>query len=509
MEKITRRWLIAITVILPTLMVIINTSIVNVSLDHIRGSFSAGLDESTWAITVYLAANAIVIPMTGWLSRHFGRKRVLIVSVVLFIASSLLCGLAWNIESLIFFRVVQGLAGGSMQPISQSILLESFPPAQHGTAMAIYAFGTTFGPIMGPVLGGWITDNWSWRWIFFVNIPIGAVSLFMSFLFVSDPPYMKRTAVAIDYWGLIFLSVWVGCLQMILYRGQREDWFASNFITTLIIVTVIAFALFILTEFLVEHPIVELGVFRDYSFTIGNLGIFFVHTVLFGSLILLPVFLQNLLGYTAFLSGVILGPGGLAIFLVMPIVGRAVAAVNPKWILGPGLILTAYSCLLMADFNMTADFAAIIWTRVVMSVGLGMVFIPLTILTLSGIPREEMGNATSIYNLLRNLGGSFGVGYAATMLARRSQFHQSRLVDYLTPFDPAYRQAANQATEVLRQKGLDAVTAQQGGLQRIYDGLLRQAYMMSFNDIFFILGVMMMFLLPLVLLMRHAKHDKA
>ena len=310
MDKAVSKWGVAVTVMLPTLMVIINTSIVNVCLDHIRGSFSAGLDESTWTITAYLAANAVVIPMAGWLSRYFGRKRVLNVSVICFTLSSLLCGLSWNIESLIFFRVIQGLAGGSMQPLSQSILLETFPPAEHGTAMAIYGIGAMFGPIMGPVMGGWITDNWSWHWIFFINIPMGIISLMMLISFVTDPPYMKGTSVKIDYWGLVFLALWVGCLQLVLYRGQREDWFASDFITTMAVIAVLAFVFFIFTEFLVDHPIIELGVFRDRSFSLGNIILFLVQAVLFGSLILLPVYLQNLMGYTAYLSGLILGPGG-------------------------------------------------------------------------------------------------------------------------------------------------------------------------------------------------------
>ncbi len=505
MDNPVNKWIVAVTVMLPTLMVIIDTSVVNVSLDHIRGSLSAGVDESTWSITSYLAANAIVIPMTGWLSRFFGRKLFLQFSVALFTVSSLLCGLAWNIQSLIFFRILQGLAGGSLQPISQSILLETFPPAQHGTAMAIFGIGIMFGPIMGPLLGGWITDNWSWHWIFFINIPIGIVSMVMSFWFIRDPHYMQRTAVKVDYWGLVFLSLWVGCLQMVFDRGQREDWFASDFIVTLIAITVVAFILFVVREYLTDHPIVELGVFRDYSFSYGNIIVFFVMASLFGSLILLPIYLQSLMGYTASLAGMILGPGGLAIFVVMPIVGRLINVMNPKLIVAAGVIITAYASFLMAGFNMSADFVSILWPRIVMSIGLGMVFIPLTTLTLSGIPREEMGNATSIFGLLRNLGGSLGVAYAATLLTRRAQFHQTRLVEHLTPFDMSYWDAARQSAQIMQQKGMDAISAEQGGLGMIYEMLLKQAYMMSFNDVFLVMAVMMIAMLPFALLMRHAK----
>ena len=506
MPRQINKWIIALTVMLPTLMVIIDTSVVNVSLDHIRGSLSAGVDESTWSITSYLAANAVIIPMTGWLSRFFGRKRFLIFSVMLFTISSLLCGLAWNIQSLIFFRVLQGLAGGSLQPISQSILLETFPPAQHGTAMAIFGMGTMFGPIMGPLMGGWITDNWSWHWIFFINIPIGIASLAMSLWFIRDPDYMKRTVTSIDYWGLTLLAIWVGCLQMVLDKGQREDWFASDFIIILTIIAIVAFILFIFVELTAEHPIVDLKVFRSYSFLSGNIVIFFAVAGLFGSIILLPIYLQSLMGYTASLAGMILGPGGIAIFLVMPIVGWSIRVVNPKLIVAAGLVIIAYANYLMSGFTMSADFMSIIWPRVVMSTGMGMVFIPLTTISLSSTPKEEMGNATSVYNLVRNLGGSVGVAFSATMLSRGAQIHQARLSEHITSFDLGYRSAVNGSAQLLAQQGMDPVTAQQGGAGVIYNELLRQAYMLSFNDVFYILAIMMICMLPLILLMRYVDH---
>jgi len=504
------RWMVAITVMLPTLMVIIDTSVVNVSLDHIRGSLSAGVDESTWSITSYLAANAVIIPMTGWLSRYFGRKRILIFSIFLFTISSFLCGLAWNIQSLIFFRILQGLAGGTLQPISQSILLESFPPAQHGTAMAIFGIGVMFGPIIGPLLGGWITDNWSWHWVFFINIPIGIVSLLMSMSVISDPHYVKRDVTSVDYWGLALLAVWVSCLQMVMDRGQREDWFASDFILILTIVAVVAFVVFLFVEYYAEHPIVDLRVFLSYSFVSGNVILFFVMAGLFGSIILLPIYLQNLMGYTAFLAGMILGPGGLAVFVVMPIVGRLVNVVNQKLIVAVGIGIFAYANYLMSGFNMQADFASILWPRIVMSVGLAMVFIPLTTLSLSSIPREEMGNATSVFNLVRNLGGSVGVAFAATMLSRGSQIHQAHLSEHITSFNTGYTRAAGQAAQALVQQGMNPVTATgQGGAGAIYSEMMRQAYMLSFNDAFMILTVILVCMLPFVLIMRNVDHRAA
>jgi len=506
MENPVNKWVVAMTVMLPTLMVIIDTAVVNVALDHIRGSLSAGIDEATWSITSYLAANAVIVPMTGWLSRFFGRRRYLLFSVALFTVSSLLCGLAWNIQSLIVFRILQGIAGGSLQPISQAVLLETFPPVQHGMAMAIFGIGTMFGPIVGPILGGWITDNWSWHWIFFINIPIGVISLFMTTLFIRDPSYMKRTAASIDYLGLIFLGLWVGCLQMILDRGQREDWFASGAIVTLAVITVIGLVLFIFKETTARYPIVDLGVFRNYSFCIGNTVVFFILVNLFGSIVLLPIYLQTLMGYTASLSGIVLGPGGIAVLITMPIVGRLITRVNPKFVVALGVVITAWSSYLMSRFTLGADFFAVFWPRVVMGVGMGMVFIPLTTLTLSGIRREEMGNATSIFNLVRNLGGSLGVAFVTTLVARRAQFHQMRLVEHLTPFDPNFWSSSQQAVGMLQSKGLEGTAAAQGGQGVIYEQMLRHASMMSFNDAFYVLSVMMICMLPLVLFMKHIRH---
>jgi len=496
------KWLVALTVMLPTLIEIIDTSVVNVSLDHIRGSLSAAIDESTWTITSYLVSNAIIIPMTGWLSRYFGRKRYLIFSISLFTLSSLLCGLAWNLQSLVFFRVLQGIGGGALQPISQSVLLETFPPIQHGMAMAIFGVGIMFGPIVGPLLGGWITDNWSWHWIFFINIPIGIISILLVIFVIVDPPYMKRMKMKIDYWGLAFLAIALGCLQIVLDKGERSDWFSSDFIIWLSIISVTSMILFVITELFAEHPIVNLKAFRNVTFSAGNLIMFFAFFNLFGSIVLLPIYLQTLMGYTATLAGVVLGPGGIATLIAMPIAGRLVTRVNPKALLGFGIIVSAYSTYLMSNFNLAADFNTIIWPRLVLGVGMGFIFIPLTTMTMSGIKREEMGNATGIYNLLRNLGGSFGVAFITTMIARRAQFHQTRLVEHLTPFDRSYQITSSQLAELLRQKGFDTVTSVQAGLSGIYGQLLRQASMLSFNDAFYLLCILMTCTFPLLIFMR-------
>jgi DHA2 family multidrug resistance protein len=501
------KWIVAPTVMLPMLMVVLDTSVVNVSLDHIRGSLSAGIDEATWSITAYLAANAVIIPMTGWLSRLIGRKRYLLFSIVLFTVSSFLCGISWNIQSLIVFRVIQGLTGGSMPPLSQAILLESFPPQQYGIAMAIFGVGVTFGPIIGPVLGGWITDNLTWHWVFFINIPIGVVSVIMAIFFIVDPSYMKGMRMKIDYLGFILLGVGVGCLQLLLDRGQRFDWFNSNIMLAMAIISVFSLALFIVVERYAERPIIDMSVFRNYSFCLGNVSMFFFMASLFGTIVLLPIFLQTLMGYTSTLAGIVLAPGGVATLLAMPIVGRLLHKYNPKFFIMPGIFITAYSAILMARFTVGVDFPTVLWPRFIMGLGMGMLFIPLTTLTISGIRKEGMANATAIYNLVRNIGGSIGIAIVTTMVNRRSQFHQMRLVEHLTPYDSLYSLRAQQGANLLQQSGMDPTTAHQGGLGLMYQNMLRQASMLAFDDVFYMLAMMVLVLIPLVLLMRKSEEE--
>ncbi len=500
------KWLVAITVMLPTLIEIIDTSVVNVSLDHIRGSFSAGIDESTWTITSYLVSNAIIIPLTGWLSRVFGRKKYLTFSIGLFTGSSFLCGSAWNLQSLIFFRIMQGIGGGALQPISQSILLETFPPYQHGMAMAIFGVGIMFGPIIGPLVGGWITDNWSWHWIFFINVPIGVLSILMTLFFIIDPPYMKKLKMKIDYWGLTFLVIGLGCLQMVLDKGQREDWFSSSFIVWTGVISIISLILFLIVELFAEHPVVNLKTFKNITFSMGNIIMFFAFFNLFGSIVLLPIYLQTLMGYTSFLAGLVLGPGGISTMFALVIAGRLVTKVNPKGLLAFGIIICAYATHLMSKFSLQADFNAILWPRLVLGLGMGFLFIPLTTLAFSTIKKEYMGNATAIFNLLRNLGGSSGVAFVTTILARRAQFHQSHLIGYLTPFDSAFQIASQKGMQILQYKGVESFSLQNTRLGIIYKELLRQASMMSFNDAFYLISILMISILPFVFIMKRRKN---
>ncbi len=503
------KWIIATVVMIPTLIEIVDMSVVNVALDHIRGSLSAGIDESTWTITTYLVSNAIIIPITGWLSRLLGRKAYLLFSIALFTASSLLCGLAWNLESLIVFRIFQGLGGGALQPISQSILLETFPPRQHGVAMAFFGLGIMFGPIIGPLMGGWITDNWSWHWIFFINVPIGALSLILTFLVIKDPPYMMRTRMKMDYFGLLFIVVGLGCLQVVLDKGEREDWFASNLIVWLSATAAVSLALFVLAELRAEAPVVNLKIFKNASFSAGNTIMFFAFFILFASIVLLPLYLQTLMGYTATLAGIVLGPGGFATVIALLICGPLVAKVNPKGILLIGLLAVALSVYLMSEFSLLASFETIMWPRIILGFGMGFIFIPLANLTLSTVRKEDMANATAIFNLLRNLGGSFGVAFVTTLLARRAQFHQFRLVDHLTPFDLPYQFMLEKGRAFFGAHGLGGIIANKGILGLMYKNLVREATMLAFNDTFFLLSVMMVCLLPFVFVLRRGEQAGA
>ncbi len=500
-HRTTSRGLIAFTVMLPTLIEIIDTSIVNVSLDHIRGSLSAGFDEATWTITAYLVSNAIVIPMAGWLARLIGRKNYQIASIALFTFSSFMCGSAWSLSSLVFFRILQGMGGGGLVPISQSILLESFPREKHGQAMAIFGMGAMMGPIVGPLLGGWITDSLSWRWIFYINIPVGITAIIMNILVIEDPPYMQRQKMKIDYWGLLFLSLGLGALQFMLDKGEKEDWFESNLVVAVAIIAAVSLVLLAINERYSDRPIVNLQLFRDRTFTSGATVMFFVFLNLFGSIVLLPIFLQMMMGYTSFYAGLVLGPGGIATMLAMPIAGKLISKVSPKRVLTVGMLICALSTYMMSRFTLQTDFWSFVWPRVVLGIGMGFTFIPLTTMTLSHIPKEHMTEATSLYNLLRNMGGSVGIALTTTMLSRRAQFHQTRLVEHLSPLDPAYQISRERFGQMLAQQGLPPGSAD--GL--IYRELVRQSTTLAFTDAFLLICALILCILPLVFLMKRAE----
>ncbi len=495
-------WIVAISVMFSTFMEVLDTTVVNVSLPHIAGSLSASVDEATWALTSYLVSNAIVLPITGWLANHFGRKRLLMTSVVGFTAASFLCGLAPNLPLLILFRVIQGAAGGSLQPLSQAVLLEAFRPEERGKAMAFWGLGIVVAPILGPVLGGWLTDSYSWRWVFYINIPVGIASILMTEFFIFDPPYIRRSEGGIDYWGMGMLAVAMGSLQIMLDKGQEDDWFGSRFITTLLVVAIVALIAFVIREFRTAHPVVDLHVFKERTYATGVFLMTIVGFVLYGSLVLLPIWLQTLLGYPALQAGWALAPRGVGSFLMMPVVGAIMPKLDARrflifGLLGGGATLWAFSLL-----NLQSGYWDFFWPQFVQGLSLACLFVPLTTITMGPIPKERMGNATSLFNLLRNLGGSFGIAASTAMVAHYGQVHTNYLVAHITPSSLPAAQALGGMQSTLHAAGSDSATARLQSFAELYGAIERQASILSFIDTFRILTVLFIIVVPLVLLMK-------
>ncbi len=498
------KWLITIAVMAGTFMEIVDTTVVNVALPHIAGSLASSEDETTWILTAYLVSNAVILPITGWLSALFGRKRFLMLCLALFTISSMLCGAATNLGMLICFRIIQGVGGGALQPISQAILLETFPVRERGMAMAIWGIGVIIAPIIGPVMGGWVTDNLTWRWAFYINLPVGILSLLLTFLFIFDPEYLKKQrAGSIDYWGLGLLVVALGALQIVLDKGEREDWFSSAFIFRLAIMAGAALIIFIYHELKTRHPVVDLRLFKERNYASGVTIMFFFGYVLYGSIMLLPLYLQTMMGYDATLAGWALAFGGIGSILIMPVVGRLTMVVDSRKIVFVGLMINAYAVYLMSQYNTDINFFHAWWPRFVQGFGLGSTFVSLTTLTMSRISQEKMGNATGIFNLMRNLGGSFGIATATTLLSRRSQFHQSHLVEHLTPLSLPFSEWQHRLSQALPDLGSNwQLWNAPQALAGLYNETLRQARMLAFCDDYHFFTIVFLCLLPLVFLMR-------
>jgi len=502
-ETAVNKWLIVLTVMLPTFIEIMDSSVVNVTLDHIRGTMSAGIDESAWAITSYITANAIVMPMTDWLSRFFGRKRYLMFSVALFTASSVMCGLSWSLNSLILFRVLQGVGGGALVPLSQAILFETFPEEERGKAMGVFGIGATVAPSVGLPLGGWIADNWIWRWIFYINLPIGIISIFMILLYIRDPHYIKIERPKIDIRGISLLVMGLAALQIVLDRGQREDWFSSNFILILSIVSVVSLILLVVTELYVESPIIDLNVFKNISFSSGTIVTFITFFSVMSVFVLTPVYVQNLLGYTATLAGIAMMPQGLCMIVSLGVAGALCSKINPKILLVAGIIIIAYSASIMAHFNMTTDFQTVVFALCILGISMGFIFVPLSILSFTGINNERMGNATALWNLIRNIGGSIGIALVMTFLSRGAQIHQQYLVDHMTSLDKGYNLTLERLTPLFDARGYTG-----GAEGTIYGQLVQQATMLSFVDVYYLLMFMMLAVIPLIFFMKTGNGQK-
>ncbi|MBF0532872.1 MAG: DHA2 family efflux MFS transporter permease subunit [Candidatus Omnitrophica bacterium] len=497
-------WLIALAVMLPTFMEILDTAVANVALPHIAGNLSATTHEATWALTSYLISNAVILPATAWFSGFFGRKRFLMVCVVIFTLSSALCGFAGSLGFLIFARVLQGAGGGGLQPISQAILLESFPKERRGMAMAVFALGAIIAPIIGPVIGGWITDNFSWRWIFFINIPIGVISVFLAQKFIEDPPYIqKRSLLHLDYIGFSLMAVGLGALQLVLDKGQEVDWFAADWVVWTSVLVVAALSAFVFWELRVKEPVVNLRILKDGNFHTGVFLITVLGFVLYGTTVLLPLFLQTLMGYNALHSGLALSPRGIFSFMMAAVVGKLVSRVDGRYIVACGLVVLGVACYQLGNINLAMGPEYIFLPVIFSGMAISAIFIPLTTLAMATLERSEMGNATGLYNLMRNIGGSVGISMAATFLARMSQVHQNALVSHLTPYDPAYQEAMRRGAQVLAQAG--GVVSPDAALGFIYRETVRQASLLAFIDNFHWFGLLCLACVPSVWLFKRVR----
>ena len=506
-------WLIALTVMLATFLEVLDTSVANVSLPHIAGNLSAGVDESTWVLTSYLVSNAIVLPLSGWFSTIFGRKRFFIGCVVVFTISSLLCGMAPSLPLLVFFRVIQGAGGGGMQPTSQAILVDSFPRHKQGMAMAIYGMGVVVAPTVGPTLGGWITDNYSWRWIFLLNVPIGIISVLMISVLIAEPahavPRRFFQGLRIDFLGLGFLSLGLGLLQVVLDKGERDDWFGSPFIVWATVISVASLVALVIRELTADDPVVDLRLFRDRNFAISTFMMYVLGFVLYGTTVLLPILLQTLMGYTAMRSGLVLLPGGLVLLGILPFVGWLLGRVEPRWIVVSGLCITAVGLYHLSHFELNVGQQTAVNDWIISRMGTAFLFVPINVMAFYFVKPGKMNNASGLINLARNIGASTGISFVTTMLDRRAQFHQQVLAGNMQSGNIYYQTALRHLAHSLAVHGVAAQQAAVEAQALVYQQLQLQAKMLSFVDNFWIMSVICVCVIPLMFLMKKRKSSQA
>lgn len=501
-------WLIAMAVMLATFMEVLDTSVANVSLPHIAGTLSATTDEATWVLTSYLIANAVVLPAASWFGNLFGRKRFLIACVVLFTIGSALCGIAQSLGFLVIARVFQGAGGGALQPISQAILLESFPPQKRGAAMAAFVMGVVVAPILGPTLGGWLTDNYSWHWIFYINLPIGVGAAFLINALVEDPPYLKRiSGENMDYLGLGLLAVWLATLQYVFDRGQELDWFGSRAILFSSIISVIAFVAFIARELTTQQPIVDLCVWKNRNFAVGSSMVLLIGALLYGTIAVLPLFMQNLLGYSAFDAGIAMSPRGIGAFIGTLIIGRIAGRLSNRVLIGLGFLLLTYSSLMFGAINLEISMRNIIFPSVLNGFAISLIFVPLTTSAMGTLAREQIGNATGIFNLMRNLGGSIGIASITTFVARSAQFNQNVLSSHTSKFNPTLQQRLAEIQSMLAHK-VGTWEAGRQAREILYRLLSEQAALTSYVHNFRFVGLVCLVCAPMVFLFKKVRDSK-
>jgi MFS transporter, DHA2 family, multidrug resistance protein len=504
-------WLIAVVVSIATFMQVLDTSIANVALRHIAGSLAAGIDESTWVITTYLVASAVIVPISGWLMGVVGRKRFYMICVALFTLSSLLCGLAPSLGMLIVFRILQGLGGGGMVPSEQAILADTFPPAKRAQAFAVYGIAVIVAPTIGPTIGGWITDNFSWHWIFFINVPIGIASLALVHWLLVEPDILEHEraerlarGLHVDWVGIVLVALSLGCLEIVLDKGQREDWFQSNFIVTFAAIAAAAFAAFVPWELTRAEPIVDLRILLRRQFSVAFLMMMIVGATMFSSTQLLPQLLQENFSYTATLSGLALMPGGLAMLVMMPLAALMTNFVQPKYLMAFGMLIVAVAMWHLTSLPPNASFGFIAWARVYQMIGMPLLFVPITTLSYADLPAEKTNQASSLINVARNLGGSIGVSMAITVLAQREQFHQVRLTEHLVPSSPLYQETLREAAAHFASAGATQVDAQRRAIGWLGQLVQSQSAILSYIDVFWMFAIVAALMVPVALLLLRA-----
>jgi DHA2 family multidrug resistance protein len=497
-------WAIAVVVALAAFMEVLDTSIANVALPHLAGDLGASNDESTWVLTSYLVSNAIVLPISGWLATTFGRKRFFLLCISLFTVTSLLCGIAPSLGMLVLFRVIQGAGGGGLQPMAQAILADTFPPEKRGLAFALYGITAIMAPTIGPTLGGWLTDNYSWRWIFYINLPVGLLTLFLVYRLVEDPPYLsvrKGAGIRVDYIGISLLILAVGALQILLDKGQEDDWFGSNFIVTLAVVSIVCFISLIVWEWRQQSPVVDVRMFKSISFAVSSLMMFALGVLLFSSLVMMPLYLQTLMGYTAESAGLVLSGASIIILLEMPIVGQLTTKIPAKYIMAFGWLCLAFGMYYSSQrLNLLISFGAASRLRIAQAFGLGFLFVPISLSAYSGIPAEKGNSVAGLVNFMRNIGSSVGTSMVTTLLSRRAQVHQSMLSAHANTYEPAFRNQLSGLASQFNHAGATVPDAQVQAYARAYQSVQIQSQTLAYIDTYMVLAIAagLMFLLAFV-----------
>ncbi|HEY7213299.1 MAG TPA: MDR family MFS transporter [Thermoanaerobaculia bacterium] len=508
-EQGANKWIITITVILASMIELIDTSIVNVALPQMMGNLGATLDQIAWVVTGYVVANVIVIPMTGWFASVLGRRNYFVGSMILFTVASFFCGHATGLWELVIFRFIQGAGGGAMLSTSQAILVETFPPEELGLANALFGLGVVVGPTVGPTLGGWITDSYSWRWVFYVNLPIGVVAVLMALAFLPDPKEVRKIS-SIDWAGIGLLILGIGSLQIVLERGESEDWFSTRYITILAAVAAAALIAFVWRELTAEHPVVDLHVLRDRSLAMGTVFTFILGFGLYASVFIFPVFAQNLLGFTAMQTGLILLPGSLATAVTMPLVGKMLQKRMPPQLLNAlGFLCFFGFTYMLSHSTLASDRQDFFWPLILRGVGLGLLFVPLTTVALSGLRGKDIPQGAGLTNMMRQLGGSFGVALVATYVQHRSWTHRVNLLSHVSVYDPAVRERLSAITNGLMSRGSDLYEAQRQAYAALEGTVVRQTFLLTYMDAFRIVGVFFLCCIPLLLLFKRRKGTTA